>query len=304
MKVLVTGGCGFIGSHLTEALLARGDEVLVLDNEGADNDIFYKFDGARYFKESVLDLPAVLNAMQGIEAVFHLAAESRIGPAVENPRKATEVNVMGTCNVLQAARDCGVKALVYSSTSAAYGLKNSSPMHEEMLPDNLNAYSTSKIAGEDLCMMFTKLYKLPTIALRYFNVFGERMPTRGQYAPVLGIFLRQALANQPLTVVGDGLQRRDFVHVKDIVQANLKAAAHTETCAGNIYNVGTGANVTVLQLAEIFKRPVQHLPSRAGEARETLAVITKIKRDLGFAPTVEVLDWMRAEVSARLNLGA
>lgn len=299
MKVLVTGGCGFIGSHLTEALIARGDDVHVLDSETADNDIFYKFPKAQYTKASILELDAVTSVMHGVQAVFHLAAESRIGPAVENPRKATEVNVVGTCNVLQAARDAGVKAFVYSSTSAAYGLKNSSPMHEEMLTDNLNAYSTSKIAGEDLCMMFAKLYKLPTIALRYFNVFGERMPTRGQYAPVLGIFLRQAAANQPLTVVGDGQQRRDFVHVKDIVQANLKAASATERFAGNVYNVGTGTNATVLQLAEVFKREIQHLPARPGEARETLAVIKKITRDLGFAPTVDVLQWMKSEIAAR-----
>lgn len=299
MKTLVTGGCGFIGSHLTEALIARGDDVHVLDSETADNDIFYKFPKAHYIKESILNLDAVTAAMHGVQAVFHLAAESRIGPAVENPRKATEVNVVGTCNVLQAARDAGVKSFVYSSTSAAYGLKNSAPMHEEMLTDNLNAYSTSKIAGEDLCMMFSKLYGLPTIALRYFNVFGERMPTRGQYAPVLGIFLRQALAGQALTVVGDGLQKRDFVHVKDIVQANLKAAANISKCACNIYNVGSGTNASVVELAEVFKRPTQHLPARAGEARETLAVITKIKRDLGFAPTIDVIEWMKEEIKTR-----
>ncbi len=299
MKTLVTGGCGFIGSHLTEALIARGDDVHVLDSETADNDIFYKFPKAHYVKESILNLDAVMSVMQGVDAVFHLAAESRIGPAVENPRKATEVNVVGTCNVLQAARDAGVKSFVYSSTSAAYGLKNRAPMHEEMLTDNLNAYSTSKIAGEDLCMMFSKLYGLPTIALRYFNVFGDRMPTRGQYAPVLGIFLRQAMAGQPLTVVGDGLQRRDFVHVLDIVQANLKASANIKEFAGNIYNVGSGTNASVVQLAEVFNRPTQHLPARAGEARETLAVIAKIQRDLKFAPTIEVIEWMRGEIKAR-----
>jgi UDP-glucose 4-epimerase len=299
MKALVTGGCGFIGSHIVEALVARGDQVVVLDSETADNDVFYKFDGASYVKENILNMDAVSTAMKGVEIVFHLAAESRIGPAVENPRKATEVNVVGTCNVLQAARDANVKAFVYSSTSAAYGLRNRAPMHEEMLTDNLNAYSTSKVAGEDLTVMFAKLYKVPAIALRYFNVFGERMPSRGQYAPVLGIFLRQAAANQPLSVVGDGLQRRDFIHVRDIVQANLKAAESAGRCAGNIYNVGTGKNASVMELAALFNRPVQHLPARAGEAQETLANIEKITGDLKFSPTIDVIEWMKQEISTR-----
>jgi UDP-glucose 4-epimerase len=299
MKALVTGGCGFIGSHIVEALIARGDQVVVLDSETADNDVFYKFDGASYVKENILNMDAVSTAMKGVEIVFHLAAESRIGPAVENPRKATEVNVVGTCNVLQAARDANVKAFVYSSTSAAYGLRNRAPMHEEMLTDNLNAYSTSKVAGEDLTVMFAKLYKVPAIALRYFNVFGERMPSRGQYAPVLGIFLRQAAANQPLSVVGDGLQRRDFIHVRDIVQANLKAAQSAQQFAGNIYNVGTGKNASVMELASLFNRAVQHLPARAGEARETLANIEKITRDLKFSPTIDVIEWMKQEISTR-----
>lgn len=296
MKALVTGGCGFIGSNLVDTLVEAGHDVVVYDSETADNDKFYRNDGARYVTENILNFEAISQAMQGRDTVFHFAAESRIGPAIENPRKATEVNAVGTCNVLQAAKDAGVKGLVYSSTSACYGVKNLAPQSENMPFDNLNAYSTSKIAGEDLCLMFAKLYGFPAIALRYFNVFGPRMPTRGQYAPVLAIFIRQALAGEPLTVVGDGLQRRDFIYVGDIVKANILAAKAAQKFAGTVYNVGSGSNNTVLEIAELFKREIKFLPARAGEARATLANLERIKRDLEFRPSVVMMEWLEKEI--------
>lgn len=296
MKALVTGGCGFIGSQVVDALIKRGDSVTVIDSETADNDVFYKNTDATYLKENILDFDFVRRVCADRDLVFHLAAESRIGPAIENPRKATEVNVIGTCNVLQAARDAKVKGFVYSSTSACYGLKNTVPMHEDMPFDNLNPYSTSKIAGEDLTLMFAKLYGLPSIALRYFNVFGDRMPSRGQYAPVLAIFLRQVKSGELPTVVGDGEQRRDFVHINDIVQANLLAAGAAAKYAGRVYNVGSGRNVSVLELAKLFGRKINHLPPRSGEARTTLASLERIKADLGYQPTVEVVQWLSEEI--------
>lgn len=299
MKVLVTGGAGFIGSHIVDALVARGDDVLVIDSETANNDQFYKNPGARYIKDTILNEQVVNHACQDREYVFHLAAESRIGPAIENPRYACEVNVVGTCTVLQAARHAKVKGVVYSSTSSAYGLKNQPPLREDMPWDNLNPYATSKLAGEDLALMFSKLYGLPTVALRYFNVFGERSPTRGQYAPVVGIFLRQALANEPLTVVGDGLQRRDFVHVSDVVQANLLAAEHASSAQGQVFNVGTGSSDSVLELAQMFGRPIQHLPPRPGEARHTEADISRIVKALGYRPKVTIKGWLSEELAKR-----
>lgn len=295
MKVLVTGGCGFIGSHIVDTLVARGDSVSVIDAECADNDIFYKNPKAYYTKANILDVEVVSELCKKTEVVFHLAAESRIGPAIEDPRKACETNVVGTCTVLKAALDAK-SSVVYSSTSACYGLKNIPPLHEEMPQDNLNGYSTSKLAGEDLCKMFSKLYGLPTISLRYFNVFGERMPSRGQYAPVLGIFLRQAVAGQALTVVGDGEQRRDFVHVSDIVQANIKASAKIKQFSGSVFNVGSGKNISVLEIAKAFNREIKFLPAREGEARTTLANISKISRDLAYAPNVDVMEWLRKEI--------
>lgn len=299
MRALVTGGCGFIGSHIVDVLCARGDEVKVIDAECADNDVFYKNPNASYLKADILDATLVNSEAKGIDTIFHLAAESRIGPAIENPRRACEVNVVGTCNVLQAAREQKVKALVYSSTSACYGLINNPPMHEEMPLDNLNPYSTSKIAGEDLCRMYAKLFNVPAVALRYFNVFGDRMPTRGQYAPVLGIFLRQIASETALTVVGDGGQRRDFVHVSDIVNANLLAADKASQYAGNVYNVGSGSNISVLELAQLFDREISFLPPRSGEARNTLASLEKIHRDLHFSPKVSVVAWLQAEIVKR-----
>lgn len=299
MKALVTGGAGFIGGHLVDALVQQGAEVVVIDSETAQNDVFHKNPKATYVKDSILNYDRLASLTQGQDCVFHLAAESRIGPAIEDPRHACEVNVLGTCNVLQAARSAKVKAVVYSSTSACYGLMNQPPLHEDMPWDNLNPYSTSKLAGEDLCRMFFKLYELPTVSLRYFNVFGERSPSKGQYAPVVGIFLRQAAAGEPLTVVGDGEQSRDFVHVSDVVAANLLAAKNAAQVAGQVFNIGSGTSVSVLKLAQAFGRAIQHLPPRLGEARHTLADISRARAKLGFNPCIGILDWLGRELSRR-----
>lgn len=291
-KMLVTGGCGFIGSNLVDKLLSLGHEVTVLDNLSAEsNEKFYFNDHAKYVYEDILNYEAVLKAMKGCDHVFHLAAESRIGPSIENPAKACEVNFVGTCNVLKAARDLGVKSVVYSSTSACYGLSDKLPQQETDMIDNLNPYSVSKIAGEDLTRMFYKLWNVNTVSLRYFNVYGERMPHKGQYAPVIGIFLRQREANEKLTIVGDGLQKRDFVHVSDVVNANL-LAAETSACYGNTYNVGSGESFAILDIAGMIQKDHEHLPPRSGEARNTLADTSKLQRDSGWKPNVRLTDWI------------
>lgn len=295
-KVLVTGGCGFIGSNLVDKLVELNYDVVVLDDLSAEsNEKFYFNEKATYVKESILNYNAVLNAMRGCEHVFHLAAESRIGPSIENPSRACEVNVVGTCNVLTAARDTGVKSLVYSSSSACYGLSDTLPQKETDKIDNLNPYSSSKYAGEDLAKMFCSLWGLKTVSLRYFNVYGERMPHKGIYAPVIGIFLRQKKSGESLTVVGDGLQSRDFVHVSDVVQANILAATNS-SCWGNSYNVGSGKSNTIVEIANYISKDVKHIDARIGEARNTQASIEKFKKDSGWEPKTDLVSWINRQL--------
>jgi UDP-glucose 4-epimerase len=245
---------------------------------------------------------------EGVDMVFHLAAEARIQPCIEDPLKAVEANMLGTASVLQCARVCGVKRVIYSSTSAAYGLKNTPPLVETMPNDCLNPYSVSKTGGEELCKMYSKLYGLETIIFRYFNVYGERQPLRGQYAPVIGIFLRQRAAGEPMTIVGDGEQRRDFTHVSDVVEANIKASEFTapeyNVCDvgdcrvytnwewGQVYNIGTGRNHSVNQIAAMIGGDTVNIPPRQGEARITLANASKAREHLGWIPKVRLEDWI------------
>lgn len=294
MKYLVTGGAGFIGSNIVDFLLQEGHEVVVVDNESSDaHEQFYWNSKAINYKIDICDYENLSLVMKGVDVVFHLAAEARIQPAILNPIHATKVNVVGTCNVLQAAREAGVKRVIYSSTSSAYGLKNKIPLKEDMSKDCLNPYSVSKTAGEELCSMYYSLFGLETIIFRYFNVYGERQPTKGQYAPVIGLFFKQKRSGLPMTVVGDGLQTRDYTHVSDVVRANFLAATTTNKNAlGQIFNVGTGANYSVLDLTRMIGGQYVHIPPRVGESRETLADISKIKQYLGWFPKVSLESWI------------
>ena len=255
MRSLVTGGAGFIGSNLVDQLLKIGHKVTVVDNEFSDaHDQFYWNPKAYNVNCDIRDYRALTSAFaNGVDYVFHLAAEARIQPAIKNPIEAVSINSVGTCTVLQCAREAKVKRLIYSSTSSSYGM-NPYPNVETQPDDCLNPYSVSKVNGEKLSTMYTDLFDLPTVILRYFNVYGERQPLRGQYAPVIGIFLRQLAAGEPLTIVGDGDQRRDFTHVSDVVNANIMAAISRpdpEAC-GQVYNVGTGTNYSVNEIAAMI----------------------------------------------------
>jgi len=294
MRAVVTGGNGFIGSHLVDKLVELGWEVAVVDDLSAEcNDEFFFNEKATNHKVSICEYEKLLDIFKGADYVFHLAAESRIQPAILNPTYAAQVNVVGTCNVLQAARANGVKKVLYSSTSSGYGLKNIPPLHEEMPKDCLNPYSVTKCAAEDLCTMYTALFGFNTVTFRYFNVYGERSPTKGQYAPVIGLFLRQIENSEPMTIVGDGLQRRDFTHVFDVVNANILAAlSDNDDINGQIFNVGTGINHSIIEIAKMLSDNYVHIPPRIGEARTTLANITKIRNMLGWEPVVKLEDWM------------
>ncbi len=306
MRALVTGGAGFIGSTLVDRLIADEHEVTVIDNESADsNEQFYWNEQARNYKYDVRDYVMVRKLYEGQDAVFHLAADARIQPSIEDPLKTIENNAIGTATALECARVCGVKRFVYSSTSAAYGMRNTPPLSESMPTDCLNAYSVSKVAGEDMCRMYARLYGMQTICFRYFNVYGERQPLRGQYAPLIGIFLRQRASGEPMTIVGDGNQRRDFTYVGDVVSANIAAATfvapdyivereiiHRACEWGGVYNIGTGRNYSINEIASMMGGPVVNVPPRPAESRLSLADVTKAKEHLGWTPQVRLEDWI------------
>ena len=296
MKALVTGGAGFIGSNLVDRLIADGHEVTVIDNESADsNEQFYWNPQARNYKYDVRDYTMVRRLYEGQDAVFHLAAEARIQPSIEDPLKAIENNVVGTATALECARVCRVKRFIYSSTSAAYGLKNTPPMVESMPTDCLNPYSVSKVGGEELCRMYARLYGMETVTFRYFNEYGERQPLRGQYAPVIGIFLRQRAAGEPMTIVGDGTQRRDFTYVGDVVEANLRAATMTQPQDyewGHVYNIGTGRNYSINEIAALMGGEIAFIPPRPAESKLSLANASKARNEIGWTPKVRLEDWI------------
>jgi UDP-glucose 4-epimerase len=295
MKSLVTGGAGFIGSNLVDKLLELGHEVVVIDNESSDaHEQFYWNDKASNYKFDIRDYENTRPLYEGVDFVFHIAAESRIQPAINNPINAVSINSVGTVTVLQCSREAGVKRVIYSSTSSAYG-KNPIPNVETQPEDCLNPYSVSKVNGEKLCKMYTDLFGLPTVFFRYFNVYGERQPTKGQYAPVVGLFIKQAQNKEPLTIVGDGNQRRDFTHVSDVVNANILAATSellTEDF-GQLYNVGNGKNYSVNEIAAMISDKTVNIPPRLGEARETLSDTWKIRKKLAWEPKISFSDWIK-----------
>ena len=294
MKSLVTGGSGFIGSHLVDKLIELGHEVIIIDNESSTvHENFYYNDKATYYKMDIADYPGTRYLYEEVDYVFHLAAESRIQPAINNPLLCVHTNTYGTAVVLQCAREAKVKKVIYSSTSSAYGLKNSIPLSEEMPNDCLNPYSVAKTSGEELCKMYTNLFGLKTITLRYFNVYGPREPLKGPYAPVVGLFLRQKKAGEALTIVGDGDQRRDFTHVDDAVDANLRMMDYDGDQIGTIFNVGTGINHSVNELAKAISDNTTFIPPRPAEARETLANNSKLCYHTGWKPTKNIIDYVK-----------
>lgn len=294
MKSLVTGGAGFIGSNLVDKLLEMGHEVVVIDNESSDaHEHFYWNDLSNNNKLDITDYDSIRPLFDGVDYVFHLAAEARIQPAIINPLKAVKTNALGTATVLQCAREAGVKRVVYSSTSSGYG-RNDIPNIETQQDDCLNPYSVSKVSGEKLCSMYYELFGLETVILRYFNVYGNREPMRGQYAPVIGIFKRQKQAGEPLTVVGDGEQRRDFTNVSDVVNANILAS--TADLPGHIigtkFNIGTGINYSVNEIVAMYNHESVNLPPRLGEARKTLADNQKAKTYLNWHPEISLQTYL------------
>lgn len=286
--VAVLGGAGFIGSNLADELLSTGQEVTVFDNfsEGKlENLARWKGNPKlEVIKGDIREYRDVLRAVDNKSWVFHLAAMSRIQPSITDPLLAFSENIMGTANVLEACRQAGVKRVVYSASSSAYGSINEPPMKEDMPTDCLNPYSLTKKVGEEICEVYRRLYGMSTVSLRYFNVYGPRHQEEGSYSTVIAVFRRQKRRGQNLTVVGTGEQRRDFTFVGDVVRANIMAAM--DYTIHGTYNVGTGVNYSINEVAALIGGEVEFISPRLGEAQLTLANSDKIRDALGWTPTV------------------
>jgi UDP-glucose 4-epimerase len=299
-RTLVTGGAGFIGSHLVDRLLAEGHEVLVLDNfaTGRPENLQQHHGNARLQVHAV-DVArhdALAPLFAGVDWVFHLAALADIVPSIRAPLEYHRANVDGTVFVLEAARQAGVKRLVYAASSSCYGLPDVFPTPESAPIRPMYPYALTKYLGEHYVLHWEKTYGLPCVSLRLFNVYGPRSRTSGTYGAVFGVFLAQKLAGKPFTVVGDGTQTRDFTFVTDVADALVKAARADIT--GEIFNVGSGAAYSVNCLVELLQGPVVYIPKRPGEPDCTFADTRKIARMLGWRPTVRFEEGVRRMLAA------
>lgn len=286
VKVIVTGGAGFIGSHLVDALFLLKYDVHIVDTfvNGSKD---YLNSKAKYHNVDIRDLESLNKIFSGAELVFHLAALPRVQYSIQNPILTNDVNVNGTLNVLIAARDAKVKKVIYSASSSAYGNQEKMPLNELMNPDPISPYALQKRIGEELCSMFSKVYSLSCVSLRYFNVYGPRMDPGGSYPLAIGNFLKQRSKGEEMTITGDGEQTRDFTHVRDVVRANLLAAKSDKVGKGEVINIGAGRNVSMNYIASLISGSIKYIPARL-EPRNTLADNSLAERLLGWKPQVEL----------------
>lgn len=285
-KVVVVGGAGFIGSHVADALVERGFDVHVIDNlsGGKKENVNPK---AVFHKADIRNLAEIKPLIKGAKYVFHFAALPRVQYSIEHPAETHEVNVTGTQNVLIAAHEGGVKRVVYSASSSAYGDQKVMPLVETMTPNPKSPYGLHKYVGEVYMRVWSAVYKLETVSLRYFNVYGPRINPDGAYPLAIGKFLKQRQAGKPLTIWGDGTQTRDFTHVRDVVRANLLAAESVKVGKGEVINIGAGKNFSINDVAKLIGGPVVHEPARL-EPHDTLADNSLAKKLLGWKPEVKL----------------
>jgi nucleoside-diphosphate-sugar epimerase len=297
-KVLVTGGAGFIGSNLVRELLERGDDVRVLDNFSTGNRRNIEGLDIEIVEGELRSYERVHNAVRGVETVFHLGALGSVPRSVQDPLTSSAVNIEGTLNVLLAARDEGIRRVVYSSSSSIYGVSNPLPLKEAMPPDPISPYGVAKLAAERYCVSFSRVYDLETVVLRYFNVFGPRQDPGSQYAAVVPRFATAIAAGLPVTIFGDGEQSRDFTFVGNVVTATADAGLAADA-NGKILNVAAASPASVNTLAEtigaILGKDVQkrHEPERPGDIRDSWADISEARELIGFAPSVGLEDGLR-----------
>jgi UDP-glucose 4-epimerase len=295
-KVIVTGGCGFIGSTLVDRLIETQHHVHVIDDLSAEsNDEFYFNNHATHHHKSICS-KELDDIFVDADCVFHLAAESRIQPCITNPEKAANTNILGTLNLLNYCRLHKVRRFIYSSTSAVYGMDYELPTNEKAKVTCLNHYSTTKYCGEEMVRLYNRMYGIDCCIFRYFNVFGERSPKKGIYAPVIGIFLNQCKERKPLTIVGNGEQRRDFIHVQDVVEANILAHWHEGKINSEIFNIGANKNYSINEIASFISSNVVHLEPRTGEVRDNMADTSKVQMVLKWQPKIEVENWIKKKL--------
>ena len=293
MKCIVTGGAGFIGSNLVDRLIDDGHEVMVIDDlsTGKKENInklskFYHKDLTEMRRESDFSI------FEGVDIVFHMACLARVQPSIENPHLYHDKNVNGIVNVLEGCRKYGISRLVFSSSSSVYGDAEEVPTSENCKLNPISPYALHKLIGEQYCKLYSELYGIDTVSLRYFNVYGDRQPTEGAYCLVMGIFAGQRLNNQPMTIRGDGEQRRDFTHVDDVVDANVRCMEYTSAeFKGDIYNIGNGDNRSVNQIAELIGGDRININSVI-EPRETLANYDKANKVFGWSPKGNLQKWI------------
>jgi len=289
-KCLVTGGAGFIGSNLVDKLINQGHKVVIIDNLTTGKKKYVNA-RAKFIQADIRDLEKIKPLFRGIDYVFHLAAFPRVQPSIEDPATANDINLNGTLNVLIAARDAKVKKVIYSASSSAYGDQKKMPLTEDMPAHTLSPYGLQKYVGELYCRLFTDIYGLPTVSLRYFNVYGLRQALEGAYCLVMGVFINQRLKGEAMTITGDGNNRRDYTSVIDAVRANILAAESDKVGKGEVINIGRGSNFSVNELATMIGGPVKHIEPRI-EPKETLADNSLAKKLLGWEPTVDLPEWL------------
>ena len=297
-KVLVTGGGGFIGSNLVRGLLEGGDDVRILDNFSTGNRVNIAGLDVEVVEGELRSYERVHNAVRGVETVYHLGALGSVPRSVQDPLTSSAVNIEGTLNVLLAARDEGIRRVVFSSSSSIYGISNPLPLKEEMPPDPISPYGVAKLAAERYCVSFSRVYGMEIVSLRYFNVFGPRQDPTSQYAAVVPRFIRAIAAGEPVTIYGDGEQSRDFTFVDNVVSANL-LASDAARAGGEILNVASGASVTVNALAEAISamlgKPLERTyeSARDADVHASWADLAAARRLLGYEPTVDFAEGLR-----------
>lgn len=294
-KYLITGGAGFIGTNLAKHLITAGHQVVSIDNYVAGKFSDRVIPGVEYIEGDIRDLDFLVKVFQGIDGVFHTAAVPRMSYSVEYPLETNEINIVGTLKVFLAARDAGVKRVVYSaSSSAAGGAGGDEPMTEEIKTKPLSPYGLQKMVGEHYARLFAELYNLETVSLRYFNVYGNYMDPNGAYALVIGKFLKQRKDNEPMTICGDGEYYRDYTHVDDVARANLLAMESINVGKGEVINIGNGHPYSVNELAKLIGGETINIPPRPGDPKRTEADNSLAKKLLGWGPSISLPDGIMA----------
>jgi len=287
MRILVTGGAGFIGSHLVDRLVKEGHEVVVIDNlsTGKKENLNPKAD---FYNLDICNFNKIKPFFKRIDFVFHLAALPRVPLSIKDPVATAKVNILGTINVFKAAIDAGVKRVIFASSSSVYGDQEKLPLKENMIPRPISPYALQKLTAENFAKQFTKLYKIPIVSLRYFNVFGPRIDFDSDYSLVIGKFLRLKKEEKPLTIFDDGEQTRGFCYVDDVVEATLKAAKTKKLKGGEVINISSGKSYSVNYLAKLISKKVVYLSPRPGDVRHTQADISLAKELLNWQPKVDL----------------